>query len=151
MLGLAEDGGAARAAQVLWVCGGDHVGDAHRGGVGAAGDAPGEVGDVGREDGPHLVGDGPEGGEVELARVRRGPAPQELGAVLEGRGRAPEVEIDALVVDGGRRRQDFQNSPVTLTFQPWVRWPPKGRPRPMMVSPGLAKATYTARLAGLPE
>jgi hypothetical protein len=44
-----------------------------------------------------------------------------------------------------------KNLPVMLTFQPCVRWPPAGRPMPMMVSPGAQNARYTARFAGEPE
>jgi hypothetical protein len=35
---------------------------------------------------------------------------------------------------------DAKYLPEMLTFQPWVRCPPAGSPRPMMVSPGLQNA-----------
>lgn len=35
-------------------------------------------------------------------------------------------------------------------INPWVRWPPSGRSRPMMRPWGSTKAVYTAKLAGEP-
>ena len=41
--------------------------------------------------------------------------------------------------------------PDMLTGEPWVRWPPQARSRPMKVSPGFISAMNTAWLAWLPE
>lgn len=35
-------------------------------------------------------------------------------------------------------------------MNPWVRWPPSGRSRPMMRPCGSTRAVYTAKLAGEP-
>jgi hypothetical protein len=45
----------------------------------------------------------------------------------------------------------WNHAPVADTDQPCVRCPPIGSAMPMTVSPGLARAMYTARLAGEPE
>src|SRR5690606_3618545 len=72
-----------------------------RGGPGpqAGRDQPGEVRDVGHQQGADAVGDGPEAGEVDGARVGGGTADDQLRAVLGGeRG-------DLVVVDAALRVQ----------------------------------------------
>ena len=41
--------------------------------------------------------------------------------------------------------------PLMLTGEPWVRWPPELRSRPMKVSPGCSSARNTAWFIWLPE
>ena len=55
---------------------------------------PGDVGHVHHQLGAHLVGDGPEGGEVDDARVGTGARHDELRLVLLGL-RAHFVHVDA--------------------------------------------------------
>ena len=93
---LAHHDAAARPAQRLVRRRRHHVGDAGGRGVDAGDDEPRDVRDVGGEHGADLAGDLAERGEVDGARVGRGAAEDELGAVLLGE-RAHLVEVDARV------------------------------------------------------
>jgi len=64
----AEHGPAARAGQRLVGRGGDPLSVRDGRGMDTGGHQPGDVGHVHHELGPHLVGDGPERAEVDLAR-----------------------------------------------------------------------------------
>ena len=97
VLGAAHDDAGARAGERLVRGAGDDVAVRHRVGVHAGGDEPGDVGDVGHEQRPALVGDRAEGGEVDGARVGAVAADDELGPVLQ-RERAHLVVVDGLGV-----------------------------------------------------
>ena len=78
------------------------VGDGRR--VGAAGDEAGDVGGVDDEQRADLVGDGPEGGEVDDARVGGGPGDDGLGPL--GGGQVGDlVVVEDLGLVGRRRRR----------------------------------------------
>ena len=62
----------------------------------AAGDEPGEVGDVEQQQGADLVGDRPERFRLETPRVTRRAADDHLRAMLEGEV-ADSIHVDALV------------------------------------------------------
>ena len=96
---------------------------------------PGDVGDVGDEDGADLVGDLGEGGEVDGAGDRRAAAEDQLGPLLPGQ-LAHLVHVDPPVSARTPYCTARNHLPVAETFQPWVRWPPMGRAIPMTVSPG---------------
>ena len=92
-LRLGQDEPAARTAQRLVRGGGHHVGVGHRVGVQARRDQAGEVRHVHHEQGARLVGDLPEAGEVQLARVGRPARDDQLRLVLLGQ------RLDLVVVD----------------------------------------------------
>ena len=134
---LAHDHAAARAAQRLVRRRRDDVGDADRRRVRAAGDEPGDVRDVGGEDRADLVGD--------LART---PRSRSCAGSPCRRTRSASASPSARARGPRRCRCGWSSLrtpycdalkylPVIDTFQPCVRWPPAGRPRPMTVSPGL--------------
>ena len=77
--------------------------------------------------------------EIERARVRRAAARKELRAA-PSRQLADLVVVDAAGVLADAVLDAVKYLPVIETFQPWVRWPPAGRPRPITVSPGLRNA-----------
>jgi hypothetical protein len=83
----AEDHPAARAAQRLVDRRRHHVGVRDGVRVQAGGHQPGEVRHVDDEQGADLVGDLPEAGEVELARVGRPAGQDDLRAALAGDAR----------------------------------------------------------------
>ena len=93
VLGRADDGARARAAQHLVRRERHDVGERHRAGDGLAGDQADEVGGVDPEDRADLVGDGPEALEVDQPRDGRAAGEDHLGAVLAG-----EL-LDLVVVD----------------------------------------------------
>ena len=84
-------------AEVLWVVEVSDVGVRHRVRVVAGGDQAGIVGHVDHEVGAHLVGDGAEAGEVDLARVGGGAGDDELRLRLQ-RALAHGVHVDQLVL-----------------------------------------------------
>ena len=98
VLGDAEDEAGSRATQCLVRRTGDDLRVRHRRRMYAAGDETREVRHVHQEDGPDLVGDGPEDGEVDDARVRAPPRDDEPGPL--GAGLLP----DHVVVDPAGRR-----------------------------------------------
>ena len=108
-VGGGQDHAATRAAQRLVRGRRDDVRMRDRVGVQTRGDQAGEVGHVDHEEGTHLVGDLPEGGEVELARVGGPAGDDELGAVLVGEP-ADLVHVDAVV----RARHLVGRDPVEL-------------------------------------
>ena len=65
------------------------------------GNQPGDVGDVGHHQGPHLVGDLTEPLEVDRPRVGRVPAQQHLGFVFEAHF-ADRVVIDPFEIRTAR-------------------------------------------------
>ena len=77
-----QDHRPSRAADGLMGGEGDHIGDAHRGGVYAADDQPGGVSDVGHEERPHLIADGAEGLPVRGPGVRGVAGDDDAGAML---------------------------------------------------------------------
>ncbi len=79
-----HDHRTARAAQRLVRGRGDHTGVPHGRWMRAAGDEPGDVGDVGREHRSDLRGDRGEGGEVDRPRNRRAAAENDLRARRAG-------------------------------------------------------------------
>ncbi len=92
-----EDQPASGSAQGLVGGGGDDVGILHRIGHGLARHQPDEVGGIHHQHRPHLVGDGPEGGVVEVAGVGGVAGEDDLGAMLEGQ--APHlVHVDELAI-----------------------------------------------------
>ena len=116
-----------------------------------ADDEPGDVRDVGGEDGADLVGDRAERREVERARVGGGAAPDELRLVLVGERRAPRP-----CRCGGRRRE--RRTATLLKYLPGDRRRctvgEVAARRQAEAHDGVARlqnARYTARFAGLPE
>ena len=108
VLGAAEDHAAARAAERLVDRRGDDVGVLDRVGVLPGGDQAGEVGHVDHQLGADRVGDLPEGGEVELARVGRPAGDDQLRPVLVGEPLdLLHVDPQVLAADvvGDRRRR----------------------------------------------
>ena len=83
----AEDRPAPGAPHRLVGGEGDDVGVRHRGGVGPAGDQPGDVGGVDDQQGADLVGDGPEGREVDDPGVGGGAGDDRLRPLGAGRRR----------------------------------------------------------------
>jgi hypothetical protein len=93
VLGVGHDHGAARTPERLVRRGGDHGGVPDRRRVGAAGDQPSDVGDVGDEQGARFGGDGREGREIDGPRDRGAAAEDDLGPFPEGQG-ADLVQVD---------------------------------------------------------
>ena len=81
---VGEDDTAAGTTEGLVGRGGHDVGVRHRRRVQPGGDQPGEVRHVHHEVGADFVGDLPEPGEVELARVGRPTGDDQLRTVLVG-------------------------------------------------------------------
>ena len=97
---LAQDHGAAGAAQGLVGGGGNHIGIGHRIGMGATGHQTGKMGHVHEQDAAGLVGNGPELGKIQLAGIGGVAGDQDLGLVLQGQ--AADLVI---VQQAGRRIQ----------------------------------------------
>ena len=96
VLPFAEDQPTPRPTQRLVRGGGNEVAVGHRAGVQLSGHQTGDVGDVGHQVGPHLVGNLPQPGEVNQARIGAGPADDHLGTHF------PRLAGDGLVVEGFR-------------------------------------------------
>ena len=90
---LAEDEARARPAQGLVRGGGHEVGIGHRRGMDTAGDEAGDVGHIHHQVGAHLVGNRPEAGKVNHARIGRSARQNELGLDLHRLG------LDGVVVE----------------------------------------------------
>ena len=117
----------------------DDVGVGHGVRVDAGGDEAGEVGHVDHEEGADVVGDRPEALEVLDPRVGRPAGEEELRPALEG-DPLDLVHVDQVGLGGDLVGAMSYSRPETLPFMPWVRWPPWGSARPMIVSPGRSSA-----------
>ena len=97
--GPAEDSAAPRTGQRLVGGGGDPLAVGKGEGCTPAGHQPGDVGHVDHQFRAHLVGDRPEGGEVDDARIGARADDDQLGPVLQSL-RPHFVDVDAARLPG---------------------------------------------------